>query len=182
MVRAGCQGRRRPNYDFLMVLSRGGCQENWPPRATEASSVWKKILVAVSKTDTLEQSALQRALALAEKEITELELLQVVYDSSLESYPLMPRDEDYFDVRDMLVQRQSAGLERIVETLQSRGYTVRQTVVWDSPIYQAIARRAAAIEANLVVCESLRRTKGRGLGNADWRLISVCPAPLLIVK
>jgi hypothetical protein len=82
--------------------------------------VWTKILVALSGTDTLEQPALQRALALAEKEITELELLQVVYDSSLESYPLMPRDEDYFDVRDMLVQRQSAGLERIVETLQWR--------------------------------------------------------------
>lgn len=45
----------------------------------------------------------------------------------------------------MLVQRQSAGLERIVETLQWRGYTVRQTVEWDSPTYQAIARRGAAI-------------------------------------
>jgi universal stress protein E len=144
--------------------------------------VWSKILVALSRTDTLEQLALQRALALAEKEITELELLQVVYDSSLENYPLLPRDEDYFDVRDMLVQRRSAGLERIVETLQWRGYTVRKTVVWDWPIYQAIARRAAAIGASLVVCESLRGMKGRGLGNADWRLISVCPAPLLMIK
>jgi universal stress protein E len=149
---------------------------------TEAGTVWSKILVALSGTDALEQPALQRALALAEKEITELDLLQVVYDSSLESYPLMPRDEDYFDVRDMLVQRQSAGLERIAETLQWRGYTVRKTVVWDSPTYQAIARRAAAMGANLVVCESLRGTKGRGLANADWRLITVCPAPLLIVK
>jgi universal stress protein E len=114
-------------------------------------------------------------------ELTELELLQVVYDSSLESYPLLPRDEDYFDVRDMLVQRESAGLDRIVETLQWRGYTVRSTVVWDYPTYQAIARRAAAIEADLVVSESLRRAKGP-LGSADWRLISACPAPLLIVK
>jgi hypothetical protein len=51
----------------------------------EARSVWKKVLVAVSRTDTPEQAALQRALALAEKEITEIELLRVVYDSSLES-------------------------------------------------------------------------------------------------
>jgi universal stress protein E len=144
--------------------------------------VWQKILVPVSRTDTLEQPALQRALALTEKDGTELELLHVVYDSSLASHPLMPREEDYFDVRDLLVQRESAGLDRIVETLQGRGYAVRSTVVWDYPIHQAIARHAVAIEADIVVSESLRRAKGRGLGSADWRLISGCPAPLLVVK
>jgi universal stress protein E len=144
--------------------------------------VWKKILVAVSRTDTLEQPALERALALARKDGSELELLQVVCDSSLESYPLMPREEDYFDVRDMLVQRESAGLVGMVEELRRRGYAVGSTAVWDYPIYQGIVRRAVAIEADLVVSESLRGAKGRGLGSADWRLISGCPAPLLMVK
>lgn len=144
--------------------------------------MWKKILVAVSRTDTLEQPALERALGLAHKGRTELELLQVLYDSSLESYPLMPREEDYFDVRDLLIQRESAGLEILAETLRGRGYAVGSTAVWDYPIYQGIVRRAVAIEADLVVSESLRGAKGRGLGSADWCLISGCPAPLLMVK
>jgi universal stress protein E len=144
--------------------------------------VWKKILIVVSRTDTLEQPAIERALAFAHKDGTELELLQVLYDSNLESYPLMAREEDYFDVRDMLVQRESAGLEGMVEELRRRGYAVGSTAVWDYPIYQGIVRRAVAIEADLVVSESLRRAKGRGLGSADWRLISSCPAPLLMVK
>jgi universal stress protein E len=144
--------------------------------------VWKKILVAVSRTDTVEQPALERALALAHKRGTELELLQVLHDSNLESYPLMPREEDYFDVRDMLVQRESAALEIMADTLRGRGYAVGAAAVWDYPIYQAIVRRAVAIEADLVVSESLRRAKGRGLGSADWRLIAGCPVPLLMVK
>jgi hypothetical protein len=71
MVRAGRQGRRRPNFDFLIVLSRGGCQKSSPPRATEARSTWRRILVAVSRTDTLEKPALVMG-ALSRGRIAEL--------------------------------------------------------------------------------------------------------------
>jgi universal stress protein E len=144
--------------------------------------MWKKILVAVSRTDTLEQPAVERALALARKDGTELELLRVFYDSNLAGYSLMPREEDYFDVRDMLVQRESAGLESMAETLRGRGYAVGSTAVWDYPVYQGIVRRAVAIEADLVVSEPLRRAASPSLGSADWRLIAACPASLLMAK
>ena len=144
--------------------------------------MWKKILVAISRTNTAAQPALERALALADKERTELELLQVLYDANLAGYSLLPREEDYFDVRDMLVQRESAGLEGMAETLRGRGYAVHSTVVWDYPIYQGIVRRAVAIEADLVVSEPLRGAKSRGLGSADWPLIAGCPTSLLIAK
>src|SRR3970282_2116207 len=143
---------------------------------------WKKILVVVSRTDTLEQPALRRALAFADKDVVELELFRVVYDPNLESYPLMPREEDYFDVRDMLVQRETTALQSMVETLQQRGHRVTATAVWDYPIYQGIIRRAVATEADLVVSESLSMAKVRGLGSADWPFISGCPVPLLMVK
>jgi universal stress protein E len=144
--------------------------------------MWKKILVAVSRTDTVEQPAVERAMALANKDGTELELLQVLYDSNLAGYSLMPREEDYFDVRDMLVQRESAGLESMAETLRRRGYAAASTAVWDHPIYQGIIRRAVAIEADLVVSEPLRRATRLSLGSADWRLIAGCPASLLVAK
>ena len=72
-----------------------------------------KILVVVSRTDTVEQPAVQRALALADTDGLGLELFRCVYDSNLENYPQMPREEDYFDFRDDLVRAESTGVEAI---------------------------------------------------------------------
>jgi universal stress protein E len=145
---------------------------------------WKKLLIAVSRTDTLEQPAVQRALALAGEDGAEVELFRCVYDANVEGYPWTPREEDYFDARDSLVQREAVALRSLVETLQQLRYSATATAVWDYPVYQSIVRRAVATRADIIVSESLRtpRRRGRRLASADWHLVSGSPAPLLLVK
>jgi universal stress protein E len=146
----------------------------------------KKLLIAVSRTDTLEQPAVQRALALVGDDDVDVELFRCVYDANVEGYPWTPREEDYFNVRDMLVQREAAGLRRLVEQLQQLHYSATATAVWDYPVYQSIVRRAVAAGADMVVSEPLRTARGRGgargLASSDWHLVSSCPVPLLLVK
>ena len=139
-----------------------------------------KIVVAVSRTDTLEQPGLQRAMSL--RNGAELELFRCVYEPNLQSSPLVTRDEDYVDVRDALVHEAANGLRNMVDALRQRGDAVTATVVWDYPVYQGIIRRAVAAKADLVVSESLPAPGTRRLGNADWNLVSSCPVPLLMVK
>ena len=140
----------------------------------------RKILVALSRTDTLEQPALQRALALQNG--AELELFRCVYEPNLEGSPLVTREEDYIDVRDALVHEAANGLRDIVDALRQRGKTVDATVVWDYPVYQGIIRRALATKADLVVTEPMRAVGPRRLSSGDWDLVSSCPVPLLIVR
>lgn len=141
---------------------------------------FSKILVALSRTDTLEQPALKRALTL--RNGAKLELLRCVYEPNLEGSPLVTREEDYIDVRDALVHEAANGLRDIVDELRKRGETVDATVVWDYPVYQGIIRRALATNADLVVSESLRAIGPRRLSSADWDLVLNCPVPLLMVK
>jgi len=149
-------------------------------QAGEQAMAWSKILVVVSRTDTLEQPALQRALSLCDG--TELELFRCVYEPNLESSPLVTRDEDYVDVRDALVHEAANGLRDMVDELRQRIDRVSATVVWDYPVYQGIIRRAVATNANLVVTESLRILGPRRLASEDWNLVSSCPVPLLLVR
>jgi len=141
---------------------------------------WSKILVVVSRTDTLEQPALHRAMTLHNG--AELELFRCVYEPNLESSPLVTRDEDYIDVRDALVHDAANGLRDMVDELRKHIDRVTATVVWDYPIYQGIIRRAVATKADLVVTESLRILGPRRFASADWDLVSSCPVPLLLVK
>lgn len=141
---------------------------------------FSKILVALSRTDTLEQPALRRALAL--RNGAELELFRCVYEPNLEGSPLVTREEDYIDVRDALVQEAANGLRDMVDALRDRGQKVDATVVWDYPVYQGIIRRALAANADLVVCEPLRAVGPRRLSTGDWDLVSSCPVPLLMVR
>src|SRR5690606_4812620 len=139
-----------------------------------------KILVAVSRTDTLEQPAIRRAMSLLDG--AELELFRCVYEPNLQGSPLVTRDEDYADVRDALVQEAANGLRDIVEALRQRIDAVTATVVWDYPVYQGIIRRAVAANADLVVTEPLQAVGTRRFASADWNLVSGCPVPLLVVK
>jgi universal stress protein E len=75
-------------------------------------------------------------------------------------------------------------LEEHARSLRAEGFTVRTEAVYANPRYEAVTRRAMESGAGMVVMrthyhEWLARAT---LSAADWQLIRVCPAPLLLVK
>jgi universal stress protein E len=75
-------------------------------------------------------------------------------------------------------------LERLAVTIRSKGVKVSVEAVWDSPVYDAIVRRAIKIKADLIVASS---HPGPHLLPAvmrltDWELVRLSPVPLLLVK
>ena len=96
MVRAGCQGRRRPNFHLLIVLSRGGCQKvsrRGPRRRARCGRRFRLPFLDrhAGCCWRCNASWRKRRKRLPSSSWSSLS------DSSLESYPVMPRDEDYFD-------------------------------------------------------------------------------------
>ncbi len=137
-----------------------------------------KILLIPRRHGT-EQPGVDRVLALAGPS-TEVEVFEPVFDSSLETYPL-ENSEDVAGLREGLVEehRQRAG--ELAAQLSSGGLKASGMAAWDYPMSDAIVRRALETDADLVITEPLTGRSGT-LSQADWRLISRCPVPLLLVR
>ncbi len=75
-------------------------------------------------------------------------------------------------------------LGRIARSAPLRGCRVTSLVVWDSPVYEAIIRRARTWRADLVVAATHPHTLAERwfLRFIDWELLRHCPCPLLLVK
>ncbi|MGI9258878.1 MAG: universal stress protein, partial [Gammaproteobacteria bacterium] len=111
---------------------------------------------------------------------TEVEVFEPVFDSSLETYPL-ENSKDIDQLREGLVEEYRRRAGEMAGELSKRGLTASGIAAWDYPASDAIVRRALETEADLVVTESLSGRIGT-LSQADWRLISRCPVPLLLVR
>ena len=75
------------------------------------------------------------------------------------------------------------GLERLAVPLRERGLTVSTAAAWDYPAYEAIARRAVALGADLIVAPRRDRHRLAALlGYTDWELLRLSPVPVLLVK
>lgn len=139
---------------------------------------FKRILL-VPTSNTLDQPGAKRLLELAGPE-TEVEVFEPVYNTHLEAYPVS-ENETYERLRDRLVQERLAKANELAEALQARGVKSTAAASWDYPLYESIVRRVLKIEADLVVTEPLQGRAG-ALSHGDWRLLSTCPASVLVVK
>jgi universal stress protein E len=77
-----------------------------------------------------------------------------------------------------------AQLEQRAEALRAAGIRVEVSAEWDYPAAEAIVRRAARSDANLIVVErhATRHRAAWLLTYTDWELVRLSPVPLLIVK
>lgn len=75
-------------------------------------------------------------------------------------------------------------MQRLAAFKALAGRDLRSCVAIDYPPQEAIARRAKAIRADLVIAATESRSFGKRLllRNTDWELIRHCPCPLLLVK
>ena len=138
-----------------------------------------KNILFVPTTDNLELPDAQALLALAAPG-TRIDVFEPVYSTDLEDYSAVDA-EKYEQARDELVRKRLERVAGLVDALKARGLESSATAAWDHPVHEAIIRRALATKADLVVTEPIEGRAG-ALSNADWRLASRCPVPLLLVK
>lgn len=140
------------------------------------------VLVVMDPADA-EGFALARSCRIARALGAPLELFACEFDQAMEGshFRVTERLEA---ARDARVAARLEWLETKAAPLRAQGLDVQTAAVYDNPRHEAVARRALASKAALVVMrthyhEWLARAT---LSAADWQLIRICPPPLLLVK
>jgi universal stress protein E len=140
------------------------------------------ILVIIDPT-AKSQPALDRAVWLAERQKSALELFICEYDQYLAG-------ERFFDSKALekaragLLDRHRQNLEKLAKPIRDGGIEVSVDVAWDHPLHDGIVRKIEAAKPGLVMKDThyhvaLRRSI---FSNTDWNVIRDCPAPLWLVK
>lgn len=141
----------------------------------------KRILVLVGARTSPTSPAIARAAALAEAAGASLSLLGVVYDPHLEGY--LGRSEAYAELfpslRDRLVAERQERVDALAAELKGRGLQCEGKAVWANPAHMAAVREAAAADVALVV---FAPEEAGSLSTDEWRLVSVSPSPVLVVR
>lgn len=147
-----------------------------------SASIPGPVLAVMDPADE-EGVALARAARLAESLGAPLELFACEFDQAMEGshFHVTERVEA---ARDACVASSREWLETLAEPLRQRGLRVVSNAVYANPRHEAIARRVLQAHATLVVMRTghhpwLARAT---LGAADWQLIRICPAPLLLAR
>ena len=136
----------------------------------------RKILVIVRGASKA-QPAVQRAVLLAGPN-TSLALLDLVHEPMLDSY--MGNAAIYESLRKRVVDERAEGVQQLVAALRERGLDVEGKAVWDHPLDEAVAREVHSQSADLVLIAPA--SEGAGFTHSEWRLVSTCPVPVLVVK
>lgn len=146
-----------------------------------------KVLVVLSpdriRTDQPMKSALlRRAVALAKATGCELELFHVCYDSRLDS-SLFASESDLEKEQQRLTDKDATRLGELAARLTHEGVKVDYEARWDCPRSDAILRKIAQAEPDLVM--KLAREQSYFLGiatNTDWELARRSPAHIWLVN
>jgi universal stress protein E len=143
----------------------------------------RRILAAVKDPGARSLPAVNKATQLAQALGAELELFHAIdspcYVDMLATNGARTRRMEC-DERSEYRQR----LERLAARARLHARTVSVAAECDYPVYEAIVRRAIAIDADLIVaeCHAGRRIAPGLLRLADWELLRLSPVPVLLVK
>jgi universal stress protein E len=140
--------------------------------------MYEKILIVVPPGAGTATSAVGRAASIAARGKAELELLAVMHDPHLEGY--LGHAEVYAPLRERLLAERRSELEQLAAELRGRGLRCSAEVLWTHAASEAVARAAVQSEAALVVIQP--QEQGRRLSHDDWRLVSICPGPVLVAR
>lgn len=140
--------------------------------------MFANILLLVGPATTRESGSVRRAEALARAAGAAVEVLGVVYEPHLEGY--LGHGEIYAGLRERLVAERRGRAAAVAAGLGADGVRAHAHAVWAHPTSEGVCREAAQSGADLVVIEP-GGDSGR-LSHEDWRLISGCPAAVLVVR
>jgi universal stress protein E len=136
----------------------------------------RKILVLARGADP-KQPAVQRAVLLAGRN-THFALLDLVHEPMLDSY--MGNSAIYEPLRARVVAERAEQMRQLAAALHDRGLEAESKAVWDHPLDEAVVREVLLQNAELVVIAP--GLQGAGLTHNEWRMVSTCPVPVLVVK
>jgi len=105
-------------------------------------------------------------------------LLDIVHEPMLDGY--LGNTAIYEPLRARVVKERRESIEALAKKLAAAGRDVSAKAVWDHPLDEAVARHAREERADLVVIAP--DSPEHGLSHADWRVVSTCPAPVLVVR
>lgn len=138
--------------------------------------MFRKILVLARGADPA-QPAVQRAVLLAGPK-TRLSLLDLVHEPMLDSY--MGNSAIYEPLRARVVAERAEQVRQLAAALHDHGIEAEGKAVWDHPLDEAVTREVLSQNADLVV--TAPGLQGAGLTHNEWRMVSTCPVPVLVVK
>jgi universal stress protein E len=144
-------------------------------------SLPQRILVVVDPTADA-QPAVQRAAWITRSARARVELFICAYAPEL--LEAHSSHADISKARKAHVENQLRRLHALARPIAAEGVDVHVDAVWDSPLHEAIVRKALAAEADLVLKDTHYHSalKRSIFSNTDWSLIRTCPAALWLVK
>lgn len=125
-----------------------------------------------------DQPVLRRA-ALCAARATETVVLEVAYEPAVEGY--LGNEEVYELLRNRVVADRERSAAALAASLAARGHEASGRAVWSRQREEAVERFTRSNQVDLVVATPLDGGRG-GLSSSDWRLMAMCPAPVLLVK
>jgi universal stress protein E len=135
------------------------------------------ILVVARGADAA-QPAVQRAVLCA-RPGARLVVLDLVHEPMLDGY--LGNTVIYEPLRARVVAERRAAVEALGRALSARGFDARGEAAWEYPPDEAIAKHARTASSDLVVLAPADATP-HGLTPSEWRLVTTCPAPVLIAR
>ncbi len=144
--------------------------------------IWRNVMLAVSNVDYVPTNVVDRVGRIARGLHAEVELFASIYEPDV----VQPghREGPVDAVIAAHVESAHRRLERQADMLREQGVTVRSTVRWDYPVYEAVVRQVLRHHSDLLIVPA--RGTGdigrRTLHYREARLIETCPSPLLLLK
>lgn len=143
----------------------------------------RRILVAIKDPKARSLPAVKKAAQLAHATGAALELFHSIADAVyIDALGMTNQSLTEFESRSR--RQHLRRLESIAAPLRRQGLEVRTAAEWDYPTYEAIVRRAATMNADLIVAErhATRHVAPWLLRFTDWELLRLSTVPVLLVK
>lgn len=127
--------------------------------------------------------ALDQAAALAQRSGATLHLRLFDYVPALAVVKLLDREAAQ-QAREGYLQTRRDWLEAEAKLLRERGIEVTADVVWGNPVHEEMLKQIDALAPDIVVKDVCHEPLLRRLllTPMDWRLLRLCPFPLLLVN
>jgi len=146
-------------------------------------SATRRILFAVRNPQARQQPGLAKAIQVARALGASLELFHAITDPIFIELARL-EDNTVDALRERIEGEARIPLARMCALAGKHGVTAGSSVTWDYPPHEAIVRRAAAIDADLIIAECHRggRTRAWLIHLTDWELLRTSPLPVLLLK
>jgi universal stress protein E len=130
----------------------------------------------------LKSALLERAVALAKITGCKIELFHVCYDSGMD-FQLLSQGNNLKEWHREVTDRDATKVAEIVARLREECVDVSSEVRWDHPRTDAILRKIAQTNADVVMKQARERSFVLGItSNTDWDLVRRSPAHVWLVS